>query len=56
MTVQNNNSISDLFDSMEPYNYSYQSLKNLLKDFVDSMDTTSYQYIVYPQKDSPIAY
>ncbi len=47
-----NNSITDLFNAMEPENHDYQSLKNVLKNFVDSMNNTNYQYIVYPQKDS----
>ncbi|MEO8412417.1 MAG: L,D-transpeptidase family protein [Ginsengibacter sp.] len=46
------NSISELFNSMEPIINNYQSLKYLVKNFVDSMDNTHYQYIAYPQKDS----
>ncbi|KAA9041164.1 L,D-transpeptidase family protein [Ginsengibacter hankyongi] len=45
-------SLTNLFNSVEPANFRYQSLKNLVKDFVDNMDTTRYQFIVYPQKDS----
>lgn len=47
-----NNSITDLFNAMEPENHDYQSLRNVLKNFVDSMNNTNYQYIIYPQKDS----
>ncbi len=52
--ARKNISMTDLFDSMQPVNFRYQALKNLLKDFVDSMDTTPHQYIVYPQKDSQL--
>jgi L,D-transpeptidase YcbB len=52
--IHNNISISDLFDSMEPANFRYKSLKSLVKNFVDSMDTTKFQYIIYPQKDSQL--
>jgi len=47
-----NNSIASLFNSMEPANQGYQSLRNVIKNFVDSMDNTTFQYITYPQKDS----
>jgi len=52
--VRKNNSVTDLFDSMQPANFRYHALKNLVKDFVDSMDTTPHQFIVYPQKDSQL--
>lgn len=50
--IHNNISINNLFDSIEPANFRYQSLKSLVKNFVDSMDTTKFQFIIYPQKDS----
>ncbi len=40
------------FTALEPTNAKYQSLRNLLKNFVDSMDTKTYLYINYPYKDS----
>lgn len=49
-----NNYITDLFDSIQPSNRGYQSLKNAMKIFVDSMDSFHYRYIVYPQKDSQL--
>jgi murein L,D-transpeptidase YcbB/YkuD len=49
-----NNSISDLFASMEPKNSKYQELRYVVRDFVDSMNNTLYQYIAYPQKDSSL--
>jgi L,D-transpeptidase YcbB len=52
--VQNNISISNLFDSLEPHNMRYQSLRDLMKNFVDSMDTVHYTYITYPEKDSQL--
>jgi murein L,D-transpeptidase YcbB/YkuD len=52
--ARQNNFISNIFNSIEPSNDRYQSLKNVIKDFVDSMNYTHYQYIVYPQKDSQL--
>lgn len=49
-----NNSLSDVFNSMEPSRIRYQSLRILVKNFVDSMDNTDYEYIRYPQKDSQL--
>ncbi|MDQ6763874.1 MAG: L,D-transpeptidase family protein [Bacteroidota bacterium] len=48
----NANSIAPLFAGVEPLNMAYQSLKHAMKNFVDSMDTARYTYIVYPLKDS----
>jgi len=50
--VNENNSITDLFNTIEPANDNYQSLRSMLRGFVDSMDNTVYVYIDYPQKDS----
>lgn len=50
--INKNISLTRLFDAVEPANVRYQSLKSLVKNFVDSMDTTKYQFIIYPQKDS----
>ncbi|HVZ98219.1 MAG TPA: L,D-transpeptidase family protein [Chitinophagaceae bacterium] len=47
-----NISLADFFNSLQPTNDRYQSLKDCLKNFVDSMDTTHYQYIYYPQPDT----
>ncbi len=46
------NSVALLFDSAEPLNADYLSLKQAMKHFVDSMDTSKYTYIIYPAKDS----
>ncbi len=46
------NSLYDIFNSMEPLINRYHLIKDLTKNFVDSMDTEVYQYIDYPQKDS----
>jgi murein L,D-transpeptidase YcbB/YkuD len=48
------NSISTFFNSLEPSNANYQSLRKELTGFVDKMDTTTYLYINYPYKDSLI--
>ena len=50
--VNKNNSITSLVDTIEPSNNSYDSLRSRLKNFVDHMDNTIYQYVDYPQKDS----
>jgi L,D-transpeptidase YcbB len=47
-----NNSVTSFFQSIEPSNINYDSIRSLLKDFVDSMNDTVYQYVIYPQKDS----
>ncbi len=46
------NTITDLFNTMEPLHNGYQSIRGLIKNFADSMDNTVYLYIDYPQKDS----
>lgn len=50
--IHNHISLTNLFDSAEPAGFRYQLLKSLVKNFVDSMDTAKYQFIIYPQKDS----
>ncbi len=52
--AEKNDSLSDIFNAVQPQNERYQSLKSLVKNFVDSMDNTSFLYIVYPQKDSSL--
>jgi murein L,D-transpeptidase YcbB/YkuD len=44
--------VSATFDSVEPKNIYYTSLKALLPDFVDNMDTQKYRYIEFPFIDS----
>ncbi|MEO8110793.1 MAG: L,D-transpeptidase family protein [Ginsengibacter sp.] len=46
------NSLISIFNSTEPLNANYQSLRETMKNFVDSMDTATYTYIAYPLKDS----
>ncbi len=50
--ASDSNSVVTIFNHAEPTNKEYQSLKYALRNFVDSMDTTRYSYIHYPQKDS----
>ena len=50
--LRKESSITELVKSIEPFNSRYLALINLTKDFVDSMDTTHYQYITYPENDS----
>ncbi|MEO8569214.1 MAG: L,D-transpeptidase family protein [Ginsengibacter sp.] len=51
-TAENLNALTAVFNNVEPTKADYQLLKKSLKSFVDSMDTTRYVYIRYPQKDS----
>ncbi|MEO6219996.1 MAG: L,D-transpeptidase family protein [Ginsengibacter sp.] len=50
--AENLNSVAIVFNYVQPSNSGYYSLKNALRNFADSMDTTRYVYIRYPQKDS----
>jgi L,D-transpeptidase YcbB len=50
--LNKNNSVTGLFITIEPSNNNYDSLRNLLKNFVDSMDNTEYAWVDYPQNDS----
>src|ERR1017187_10226049 len=50
--LRKNNSVTELVKSIEPFNSRYLALRSLVKNFVDSMDTTHYQYITYPENDS----
>jgi L,D-transpeptidase YcbB len=47
-------SLHDIFDSVEPANIRYQSLKSLVENFVDSMNNTNYQFVNYPENDSAL--
>jgi len=51
-TAQTTKNITDLFEEVQPKNNDYQSLKNKLKNFVDTMDTTTYLFINFPYDDS----
>ncbi len=44
--------LSATFDSVEPKNIYYTSLKEMLPDFVDNMDTQKYVYINFPYIDT----
>lgn len=50
--AENLNSVAIVFNKVQPSGENYQFLKNALRCFADSMDTTRYVYIRYPQKDS----
>ena len=50
--AKNSNNISALFESVQPANTDYYFLKTALRNFVDSMDTTSYVFVNFPYKDS----
>jgi len=45
-------SLTTLFTSLEPSNERYQVLRQHLKDFVDSMDTTHFLHVDYPPGDT----
>ncbi len=44
--------VTATFDSVEPKNIYYVSLKKMLPDFVDNMDTQKYVYINFPYIDT----
>ncbi|MEP6628483.1 MAG: L,D-transpeptidase family protein, partial [Ginsengibacter sp.] len=44
--------VVSIFNNVEPTNINYQTLRNALKTFVDSMDTKKYLYLNFPYKDS----
>jgi len=46
------NNVSQLFQSVEPANANYISLRQLLPEFVDSMDTRKYLFINFPYIDT----
>lgn len=50
--AQDLNTIAPILNRIEPDNRDYKSLRIAMKNFVDSMDTTRYTYLMYPQKDS----
>ncbi len=50
-TITDGNLTSNL-QSAEPTNFKYLKLREALKNFVDSMDTTRYIHIQFPYKDS----
>lgn len=51
-TAKDSNIITSILKSVEPNNRDYKELRSAMKNFVDSMDTVKYTYLVFPQKDS----
>ena len=50
------NDVSETFKSVEPTNLNYVSLKQLLPDFVDKMDTQKYLFVHFPYIDTLVFY
>jgi L,D-transpeptidase YcbB len=46
------NNVSETFESVEPTNKNYVSLKQLLPGFVDNMDTQKYLFVHFPYIDT----
>ncbi|MEO8721510.1 MAG: L,D-transpeptidase family protein [Ginsengibacter sp.] len=46
------NNITEVFESVEPTNINYISLKNALPDFVDSMDVQKFSFVHFPYTDT----
>lgn len=44
--------LTPVFDAVEPTFFKYRELKELIPQFVDSMDLTNYPQIIYPYTDS----
>lgn len=51
-TAVSSNNVSQMFQSAEPDNINYLSLRYDLKNFVDSMDTTKYLHVDFPYTDT----
>lgn len=51
-TALSSNNVSETFQSVEPTNINYVSLRNALPDFVDNMDTQKYLFVHFPYKDT----
>lgn len=52
MEFKKTNSMTSIFEKIEPSNKDYISIRNVLKAFVDNMDTNKYIPLTYPYKDS----
>lgn len=50
------NDVTNFFNGAEPENINYLSLKDGLKNFVDSMDTTKYLHVDFPYTDTVAFY
>ena len=50
--TSSSNNVSEMFESVEPTNINYVSLRNALPDFVDNMDTQKYLFVHFPYIDT----
>lgn len=51
-SVQQNNTITPVMESLEPFYREYHAIREALKNFLDSMNRTEYTYVSYPIEDS----
>lgn len=50
--IKNGEHLNNILEAVQPQHAGYKSLKKTLQKFIDSMDTRTYTYLVYPYKDS----
>ena len=50
--IKNGEHLNNILEAVQPQHAGYKSLKKTIQKFLDSMDTRTYTYLVYPDKDS----
>lgn len=50
--LKNKEHLNNILDAVQPKHIGYKALKEVIKKFTDSMDTRTYTYLIYPNKDS----
>ena len=50
--IKNGEHLNNILEAVQPQHAGYKSLKKTIQKFLDSMDTRTYTYLVYPVKDS----
>ena len=50
--VKNGEQVNNILEEVQPQHAGYKSLKKTIQNFTDSMDTRTYTYLIYPNKDS----
>ncbi len=50
--LKNGEHLHNILEAVQPKHAGYINLKKVIKKFTDSMDTRTYTYLIYPNKDS----
>lgn len=50
--LKNGEHLHNILEAVQPKHAEYINLKKVIKKFTDSMDTRTYTYLIYPNKDS----